>query len=552
MLHQHVRRVPRRSLALALAAGLLGCQTPTPLQGPGGTAQAPVGTELRHSLVFDVDPLHGAAFERPPLSVAAADVTGALKLEVTFPDVSHDLVTNQTTVTMQVANAGNALTYLKALAGGDRKLASPSAYGFSMGQVGAGGTVTQKLVFDNPGGGGFSVNLTMTGIMTVQAAPYRVQQAAGGLRAFADSAYGTLVPEQAVDGNLSTFWANNTYRQAEAWIAVDAGAPMSFTGLKVKMAPQTTGATYRIETSTDNVTYTPVTGPLKNTSWQLETKAFTGSGRYVRLHFFNDPVGPESRFMVFEIQVPGAPGGGEPVSPAPSPSASASASPSASPSPSPTPTPPSGDGLSENFQSYALGARPGQWKDVRDDGYNYPWLVPANWMVADNNGSKRFMHDNLSNTANLSFRRYTGSAFGANGVMPAHYYASVDVTPIRSYTYSPTGDQGTQHFYLNPTTYLEVLLKPNYQEVWAANDAAPFQGKGWQRLAYRTVNNSVNRTYNLAAEVNTATRQFKAYVDGQLLTSLTHPMLGTTQPHYFTLRGTGNIVGHDNVVIEPR
>ncbi|RYF28486.1 MAG: hypothetical protein EOO23_07455, partial [Comamonadaceae bacterium] len=63
------------------------------------------------------------------------------------------------------------------------------------------------------------------------------------------------------------------------------------------------------------------------------------------------------------------------------------------------------------------------------------------------NGSKQYMHDGLSNTANLSFRRYRGTAFGADGALPNRYFTELQVTPIKSYTYAPTGDQGTQFFY---------------------------------------------------------------------------------------------------------
>lgn len=539
-----LRRSPRRSLVLALTAALLGCQAPAALQGPDPTQ---AGAKLQaQARIIDVDPFHGAAFERP----ASAEEPGLRPL-LTFPDVRHDLQTGRTTVTMQVANPSAAALSLSATLQGERPLADSAGGTVPLGVVPAGGTISKTLVFNNPNAGSFAVNLGLAGeVAAAPAAPLKLQQA-GALIATADSGYGTMTPDQAVDNDINTFWANANYRQMDAWIQVDTGAVTSLSGIKVKMAPQTTGATYRIETSTDGVSFTPVTGALKNTSWNLEPKSFTSSARYVRLHFTNDPVAPESRFMVFEIQVPGAVGGGT-ASPAPSPSPSPSASPSATPTPSSAPSAPPGSGLVENFESYALGAQPPLWRDVRDDGFSYSWLVAASWFVADQYGSKRFVHDNLSNVANLSFRRYVGTAFGPNGALPARYTASTDVTPMRSYTYSPTGDQGTQQFYLNPTNYLEILLKPNYQEVWAANNAPPFQSAGWQRLYYRTVTNTANTTYNLKADVDTVSHQFKAYINGELLTTLTHPLLGSTQPHYFTLRGTGNVVAHDNVTIQAR
>ena len=185
------------------------------------------------------------------------------------------------------------------------------------------------------------------------------------------------------------------------------------------------------------------------------------------------------------------------------------------------------------------------------EGHRYSWLVDAPWRIATHDGSKQYMHDGLSNMANLSFRRYRGTAFGPNGQMPNRYFSEVAVTPIKSYTYQPTGDQGTQQYYLNPTNYVEVVIKPDFYEVWAAVNAEPFQGKGWQRLYYTNLKTQAGQTRRIGAEVDAHAGTFKVYLDGQYMSTVTHSMLNT-QPHYFALRGTGNIVVHDNLIIEPR
>jgi hypothetical protein len=174
------------------------------------------------------------------------------------------------------------------------------------------------------------------------------------------------------------------------------------------------------------------------------------------------------------------------------------------------------------------------------------------------NGSKQFEHDGLSDTANLSFRRYKGTGLGtANGALPAKYKAELDVTPIKSYSYAPTGDQGTQVYYVDPTHYFEVLIKPNNFEVWACDNAAPFQSVGWYRLYATPVDTAANQTRHLGAEIDTNAHTLKAYLDGQLMTTLdanTSDVLTrllTNVPHYFAMRGTGNIVAHDNIRIAP-
>ena len=125
------------------------------------------------------------------------------------------------------------------------------------------------------------------------------------------------------------------------------------------------------------------------------------------------------------------------------------------------------------------------------------------------------------------------------------------MTPIRSNTYAPTGDQGTQFYYLDPTHYFELLIKPTLFEVWVANGAAPFTSQNWQRLYYTGASTTGGQKRRLSVEIDANTNTARCYLDGVLKTTLRHPML-TTQAHYFALRGTGNVVVHDNVSIQPR
>jgi hypothetical protein len=135
--------------------------------------------------------------------------------------------------------------------------------------------------------------------------------------------------------------------------------------------------------------------------------------------------------------------------------------------------------------------------------------------------------------------------------LPRKYFAEVDVTPIQSYTYAPTGDQGTQFYYVNPTTYFELVIKPDFFEAWSAVDAEPFQSRGWTRLFYSNVKTQAGTTRKLACEVDATTNRVQLYMDGSLMGTVSSSVV-YDRPHYFALRGTGNIVTHDTIKIEPR
>jgi hypothetical protein len=203
-----------------------------------------------------------------------------------------------------------------------------------------------------------------------------------------------------------------------------------------------------------------------------------------------------------------------------------------------------------DFEALALGSSPPDFIDPNDEGYSFPWMPRVTWKIVSLNASKQFEHDGLSSQGNLSFRRYKGTALGtANGALPDRYLAELDVTPIDSVNYAPTGDQGTQVYYLDPTHYVEVLIKPTMFEVWQCDGGVPFTSTGWTRLYFSDATTAANQTRHLGAEIDCTTHTLKAFFEGQLMTTLTIPML-TTQPHFLALRGTGNVVAHDNVHVK--
>lgn len=330
----------KRGVALPVAlAALVGCHA-LPAAGPVTPPAAGLAAEAawHQRLVVEVDMRRGLAFERSARHVQAVAVQGAVRLAAEFPRVSHDAATGRTTVTMQLTNAGDSLTYLKCQVGGDRKVLS-HAWPFNTSVARAGATQTIDLQFENPGGGSFNVYLDFEGILQAQGAltvtpgttpapsasptptptatPTSAPSATptpiatptpaptGGLSASASSTYGSLTPERAIDSNLATQWSNDGYQAPEAHLTLDTGAVRALSRLEVKMTPQSGGSFYRLEVSNDGATFTPVTGNLTNTSWNLEAKPLPAgtSGRYLRIRFFNDPASPMVRFSVFEARL---------------------------------------------------------------------------------------------------------------------------------------------------------------------------------------------------------------------------------------------------------
>lgn len=624
---------PPRALVFACIATLVGCHAQPGLVGGGrplmtdpapaerGAPDAPIvagaadgplvsGAALNETILVDVDPLHGAAFERPTRGLAAVSVAKKLKLLVEFPQVSHDLATGRTSVTMQLTNAGDSLNYLACRVGGERKVISP-AYQWNTTVSKTGQTQTQTLLFENPSAGGFTIELSFTGYMAAQAAlntgaataspppsaaptatpgpsatptalpsgtptptssvtpsasptptpspsgtptpapsvsptplptPSASPTTAPGVwTATASSSYGGVPPSRAIDGDPATQWANDGYQVPTAWLAIDTGAVRPIGTLGIKMKPQSTGATYRIETSDDGVSWTAVASGLKNTTWSLEPKALPAgtSARHVRVVFVNDAAGKEIRFSVYEIQLDGAGG----VLPPPAPT----------PTPAPSTSPPIATAsLVRDFEADPLNSDPSDFIDANDDGWSYGWMPRITWKVVDRDGSRQYLHDGLASAATLSFRRYNGSAMGIpGGGMPDRYFAEVDVTPIQSNAYAPTGDQGTQFYYLSPTRYVETLIKPQYYEVWSAIGAEPFQSTGWTRLWFMDATTTAGQRRKVGAEIDAAAGTIKVYLDGVLQTTVSSTLI-TSQAHWFALRGAGNVVTHDNLRIEPR
>jgi hypothetical protein len=488
----------RRAIAASIVLGILGCQAtpvtaPAPTVGGGGGPVAPSPTPT--------PPLpSGNVLEREltvdvdPLQGsaslhgvrAAQAVVGVLEAQVGFPEVTHQPDLGLTTVTVEVRNGQQALGLLELRVGGDRRLVGGEAV-LHPKALAPGQADRVALTFENPGGGPFQLQLTLAG---VAAAP-------------SPSPSPVVTPTPA-----PTPTETPTPTPTPTLPPAGGGSGSSGSGgggVVYTSTPTPTEAPTPSPTPTATPTATPTPAPSPTPT----------------------------------------------ATPTPTPDPGATGTPTPAPTATPTPMPAPSGGLLLDFEDVALNAAPTDFIDPNDEGYSYAWMPRVTWKVVSLNGSRQFEHDGLSNTGNLSFRRYKGTGLGtSNGELPAKYMAELDVTPIQSNTYSPTGDQGTQVYYLDPTHYVEVLIKPTMFEVWQCDGGVPFTSAGWTRLYFSDATTTAGQTRHLGAQIDCTTHQLKAYFDGQLMTTLTIPLL-TNQPHYLALRGTGNVVAHDNVRVKP-
>lgn len=206
------------------------------------------------------------------------------------------------------------------------------------------------------------------------------------------------------------------------------------------------------------------------------------------------------------------------------------------------------------------------WKDPReDDGHtNYPWLYSGSWNLMPSaagaatgslrliSGGRALEHNDMRPQPALSFRRYAGKAFGTDdGQLPAQYRVSLQVTPIASRDdfYPPVGDQGTPVYYLDPTHYVEVLMKANSFEVWECNGGEPLKWRGWRELYGEPASHSARTPVTLAADVNSNTGTIRVFYNGQFRREVRSDIV-KPYTHYFALRGASNRVQFDNLLIQ--
>ncbi|GAA1279805.1 hypothetical protein Psi02_78480 [Planotetraspora silvatica] len=114
------------------------------------------------------------------------------------------------------------------------------------------------------------------------------------------------IPSLAVDGDLSTRWAQGLGLPDPSWIQVDLGAQYNVSGV-ITTFEKSSGYKYRLEVSTDQshwVTFDDHTATSTNTSANYSALAQPIAGRYVRLTVTGSNFSGGS---IYELQVYGAP-----------------------------------------------------------------------------------------------------------------------------------------------------------------------------------------------------------------------------------------------------
>lgn len=147
----------------------------------------------------------------------------------------------------------------------------------------------------------------------------------------ASSSYSGLPPTRAIDGDQGTQWASGGYKTAEESLTLNFSSTVSFSQIKIKTGALPEGITYKVDVSNDGVNWTGASGRLTNRTWNLETQPLTGSGKYLKIRFFNSLTAPIARFVVYEVEAYS--GGSVIATPIPTPRPSGTNSPGATPTP---------------------------------------------------------------------------------------------------------------------------------------------------------------------------------------------------------------------------
>ena len=200
-------------------------------------------------------------------------------------------------------------------------------------------------------------------------------------------------------------------------------------------------------------------------------------------------------------------------------------------------------GFRANWAGVPEGAPPPDFVDVRQDGHAYPWLYDGGWRVSHRGGSS-VLEVPLALTVPrepLSFRRFDGKAFGANGALPMRYRIVATARSLGGSTrFNGYGEVAIQALYRSPVTYVEVLQTDGHLYLWEAREAPPMQGKGWKQLAKVPNPTRVGEWVTFGAEVDRHTGRITALLDGKAVASATSSLITSTQPARFTIRTTGN------------
>ncbi len=216
---------------------------------------------------------------------------------------------------------------------------------------------------------------------------------------------------------------------------------------------------------------------------------------------------------------------------------------SAPPSRAAEASPGSARGYRSAWASLPAGAEPAEFVDVRSEGQRAPWLYGGGWRIG--RYGREVVYEvplALRQPAEpLTFRRYRGEVFGADGALPRRYRVEAEARSLGgSARFGGYGELAMQVHYVTPTTYVEVLQTDDALLMWEAVNAPPMQGSGWTQLARVAHGAKVGQWVRFGAEVDRDRGTITALLDGKPVATARAGLLQGPGPGRLTLRATGN------------
>ncbi len=203
----------------------------------------------------------------------------------------------------------------------------------------------------------------------------------------------------------------------------------------------------------------------------------------------------------------------------------------------------------------AASGQPPDFKDATTDVSPVPsWLYSGKWsLLASSYGFSGgvFHQDETGPFPHVSIRRYSGTAFGLNGALPAKYRISGCLQPFAMADHMPPiGENGFLVYYLNPTNYVELVVSGGNVAVWSANNATPLGSAGWSGHYWFGQQTGIGGYSNLEAEIDCNAHTLTYWVEGRRAGTVTIPMLANTPGHTFALRSIGNKINFGEIVVQ--
>ncbi|MNY12831.1 hypothetical protein D3C86_1459340 [compost metagenome] len=189
-----------------------------------------------------------------------------------------------------------------------------------------------------------------------------------------------------------------------------------------------------------------------------------------------------------------------------------------------------------DWAKVAHGQEPTEWKDVRADGHDAPWLYGGGWRVVRQKGHAVYQvpEARTDPAEPLTFRRYQGE------LSPRYRVRLEGRSQGGAARFNGYGELAAQVYYLSPTSYVEILQTDRHLMIWQAVDAPPMQGKGWTLLAQVENPVAIGEWVHFGAEVDTRTGLVTAYLGERPVATASAPLIDPDRPGGLTIRATGN------------